>query len=762
MADSTTAVEIFKALDQDYALTGLRKLFGCMVDQLWKSSGSCSDTSNVLIQGLAWFNGGVLILAGIVACYLLYSMVADTANDGEAFGRSTDTRYTLLRTGIGATLFLPISNGLSLVQLLVIQLAIWSSGFGDTLWSKIAATNLTGMYSTPDLSTLRAPDFVVRKAVADALRARTYGYVCRYALQNAAKTLSGSTQPITPKTRDVEDVANTSTKTTVSYFEANSYYRSSTSLCGSISYTVSLPYSLQLSGADQTYSNLLFNLTQNAATAALTSAWTKIDTAANSIAVKITGGENPESAAQRNSEDIRNLITQGVTDATQQLISTLSSNITSQTSELNNARTQYLDLSKQNGWITSVLWQRSMASIYAKLMSIINSAQITSTLPADPGTYLPWLSSYREGYQQAVDQFRRDIDYVTSFEALFTSLGQAPAASLATETITGQSNEDKQVGSLIRSIYISLLGIIAQPEATTWKDPYLELQQIGTALGPAVAWTGTGAAASGVASFVPGTVGNLANTAASVLLAITITLFIIAFIVGGLLPLMPVLYFIAAATSWFLVVVEAMIAMPIWLVTKFFPARSPSLVGESRRGYVFALGLLLRPALIVIGLIASIVMARVGLDLINLMFRGILAMMVPEGTLATAVIGLGALAAYAMALFSLITFSSSLITTLPETVIGWIDATITSSAASDLGRSFAAAASQPPSIGRLEPRNAKPYNNRVSGLRGAPALTSGGVPGLGSSARPLSISGPASPRLASGSSSPKTPPLPPR
>ena len=71
MADSPTAVEIFKPLDQDYALTGLRKLFGCMVDQLWKSAGTCSDTSNVLVQGLAWFNGGVLILAGIVACYLL-------------------------------------------------------------------------------------------------------------------------------------------------------------------------------------------------------------------------------------------------------------------------------------------------------------------------------------------------------------------------------------------------------------------------------------------------------------------------------------------------------------------------------------------------------------------------------------------------------------------------------------------------------------------------------------------------------------------
>ena len=118
------------------------------------------------------------------------------------------------------------------------------------------------------------------------------------------------------------------------------------------------------------------------------------------------------------------------------------------------------------------------------------------------------------------------------------------------------------------------------------------------------------------------------------LLATTITLFVIAFVIGGMLPLLPVLYFLAAAIGWFLIVVEAMIAMPIWLITKFFPARAPTLVGDSRRGYVFVLGLLVRPALIVIGLVASIVMARVGLDLINMVFRGILVMMVPDGGLA--------------------------------------------------------------------------------------------------------------------------------
>ena len=787
MADSTTAVEIFKPLDQDYALTGLRKLFGCMVDQLWKAAGACSDSSNVLVQGLAWFNGGVLILAGIVACYLLYSLVADTANDGEAFGRSTDTRYTLLRTGIGAALFLPIQNGLSLVQLLVIQAAIWSSGFGDTLWTKIAGTNLTGMYSTPDLSTLRPPDFTMRKTVADALRARTYGYVCKYSLENASKILSGGT------TKTINSDSST-TQTAAGWFQngaqvtrqffrdTTGYYRSSTSLCGSVSYTASLPMTLSGSGvgqsADQSYAQILYNLTQTAATTAMSAAWSKIDSAANSIAIKVTGGNNPDAAAQRNSEDIRAAIAQAVDDATQTLTSSLTSQIASTNSTLDQAKTQYLDLSRQNGWITAVLWQRSMASIYAKLTSIVNSAQLNSTLPANPADYLPLFSSWREGYNAAVDQARRDMDFIVTFDTYFTTLGQATAPALATETVGSQSNEAQQVADLVNQVYRAVLTTIAQPESTTWRDPYLEIQKVGSALGPWVMGLGATTAATGVTSaLVPGGVGSLASVATTMLLAVTITLFVIAFVIGGLLPLLPVLYFLAAAIGWFLIVVEAMIAMPIWLITKFFPARSPSLVGDSRRGYVFLLGLLIRPALIVIGLIASIVMARVGLDLINMVFRGILVMMVPDGGYGSIFAALAGLVAYTLALVSLVGFSSSLITLLPETVLGWIDATLMSGATQDLGRSLAGEASQRPGIGRMEPRNTIPTRGphqpgAAPQLSSSSALGSAGLsrpsggtglPGLPAGfARPLSLAGPATPRAIGGSSSPRALPPPPR
>ena len=269
------------------------------------------------------------------------------------------------------------------------------------------------------------------------------------------------------------------------------YYRSSTSLCGSVSYTASLPMTLPGGGvgqsADQSYAQILYNLTQTAATTALTSAWTKIDTAANNIAVKVTGGNNPDSAAQRNSEDIRAAIAQAVDDATQTLTSSLTSQIASTSSTLDQAKTQYLDLSKQNGWITAVLWQRSMASIYAKLTSIVNSAQLNSTPPANPADYLPLFSSWREGYNAAVDQSKRDMDYIATFDTYFTSLGQATAPALATETVGSQSNEAQQIADLVNQVISRGADHHRRsPRQPHGSDPYLEIQKIGSVLGPFV------------------------------------------------------------------------------------------------------------------------------------------------------------------------------------------------------------------------------------------------------------------------------------
>ena len=237
-----------------------------------------------------------------------------------------------------------------------------------------------------------------------------------------------------------------------------------------------------------------------------------------------------------------------------------------------------------------MLWQRSMASIYAKLTSIVNSAQLNSTLPANPADYLPLFSSWREGYNAAVDQSRRDMDYIVTFDTYFTSLGQATAPALATETVGSQSNEAQQVADLVnqvisRGAHHHRAARGNHMARSLPRNP--EDRQCARTMGNGGRATN---GCHGAAKRLRSGQGreSLASIATTVLLATTITLFVIAFVIGGMLPLLPVLYFIAAAIGWFLVVVEAMIAMPIWLITKFFPARAPSLVGDSRRGYVFA------------------------------------------------------------------------------------------------------------------------------------------------------------------------------
>ena len=189
-AQSTNAREMFKPVDNDLALGNLRKLVGCVVDGVWKS-GVCTD-DRPLTAALAYFNVGCLIVATILACHLLYSLVADTANDGQVFGRSTDTKWTLLRVMAGAILALPVKAGLSLIQILVIQVAVWGSGFGDNLWSRVASTQLNGMYGAIPAPQPLKGDFVLRGKIAKALQVRIYGYVCKAALEDYAMTLTGT------------------------------------------------------------------------------------------------------------------------------------------------------------------------------------------------------------------------------------------------------------------------------------------------------------------------------------------------------------------------------------------------------------------------------------------------------------------------------------------------------------------------------------------------------------------------------------------
>ncbi len=672
----TTGKEIFTPVQNDLALVNLRKLLGCVVDGVW-TAATCTD-DRPLTVALGYFNVGCLIVATILACYLLYSLVADTANDGEAFGRGSSAKYTLLRVVTGAILSLPIKSGLSLVQILVVQIAVWGSGFGDTLWTRVAGTQLTGMYGTLFQPSPQSGDFVLRGKLADILLGRLYGHVCAQALQQYATNVSGNTNAASVRSKTTDDSGflgmSSSKSTTYHFADANGYFRKSNNLCGAVVYEYAKLSTNLTNSNDRSTIQLLLDLAEQQSQRSFQAAINSLDGAASGIASIITSGS-------RDDEAIQARIKQAITSA----YNTANSSLTgSNNAQLDQALRNYLTNATDNGWLSAALWQRSMSLVQVKLLvaSAGMSGSIRVVPPANINTYIPYFG--HSAYAPLAAEAQRNLSYVASFGGYIANQGSGSVAGVTSDNPTAQADPPNLFAKGLAAIYSGILSLISQPESTTWKDPVLEVQ----AIGQTIANFGVGATAAGVGFDMldwalgkfkisdDGALRSGIQGFAGFTYFLALILFAAAFMLIGLVPFVVIVHFLMSTFNWFLVVAEAMIAVPIWLLTKFMPARSDNFVGNSGQGYMFFLGILLRPPLIVIGLLVSLLLMRVGIDITNIFFRGALAMLSPDGTIAYAMVGTAGLFVYAVVLFSIVTLSAGQISALPETVLSWIGAQI--------------------------------------------------------------------------------------
>ena len=85
------------------------------------------------------------------------------------------------------------------------------------------------------------------------------------------------------------------------------------------------------------------------------------------------------------------------------------------------------------------------------------------------------------------------------------------------------------------------------------------------------------------------------------------------------LPNMPFIIWIGCIAGWVLLVIEAIIAAPLWAIMHLHP-NGDDLTGRGGNGYSLVLSLLLRPVLMVFGMEAAIVISSVIGELINKTF----------------------------------------------------------------------------------------------------------------------------------------------
>jgi len=114
----------------------LRAIFGPVIDQLLAGAdpNAIGASTNVLATMLAYFNSGVLAVAAIIVSYTTVIGTLNTANDGEAMGKNWSSVWTPIRMVGGGSLLLTTSSGYSVIQMIVLSLALWSIGFANTIY----------------------------------------------------------------------------------------------------------------------------------------------------------------------------------------------------------------------------------------------------------------------------------------------------------------------------------------------------------------------------------------------------------------------------------------------------------------------------------------------------------------------------------------------------------------------------------------------------------------------------------------------------
>ncbi|MAE51199.1 MAG: hypothetical protein CMH27_05265 [Micavibrio sp.] len=112
----------------------------------------------------------------------------------------------------------------------------------------------------------------------------------------------------------------------------------------------------------------------------------------------------------------------------------------------------------------------------------------------------------------------------------------------------------------------------------------------------------------------------LLKTASSFLVTVATVAIMIGLMLGYILPLMPFIYFFFAISGWIKSIFEAMVAMPIWALAHI-RIDGEGVVGPgATNGYFLLFEIFLRPILILIGMLASIMIFSAMVQVLNQIF----------------------------------------------------------------------------------------------------------------------------------------------
>ena len=600
-----------------------------LIGQGWDAWGQGlggSSAAELMLQLFSAFNLVALAVVSALFLWVLAIAVAGTAHEGTPFGKKFSSLWMPVRFVGAMGALAPIFKGLSFFQVAILACMGFSINLGNFVWS----LGTDYFVEHGGQITVQAPDQNVTH----------YSAIANGSLESL------TLQYYLNERRGMDVSPGGSWKYSVNWFSSGGEYRFS------------------FNGNTGT----IIVECVNESDALCRGKVNAVGTAVSSLSSVASQLANPETSAA----DIDPL---ALHNAANGINATILSSLQSyaQQGQLKNKLQDFQDISKQYGWFIAGSSYWSISWINQEVREAMYSGI----------SYAP--KEYSDSELLAMTHGLQDYDAVRERVANYIKTAYASRRGISDTTadpaVTDEGRAFGEIGNWIRATLNKLVAANILPiavEKLSSQDPIMAVSNvgdylIGSAWGLAAA-LGAVDVAHSLGKEIPligKAIPNLDKYISFALFAVFLPLLLYGLALAYYLPAIPFIRWIAALAGWVILIVESLVAAPLWLCAHALPEGDGAAGQHGKRGYLLLLAIIIRPPLMVAGFFCAVILMNVLGRLIGAGFEMFIA-----GTSQSKIIGITGTFSMLVILGIVVIMMAnkffSLIHYLPEHVTNWI------------------------------------------------------------------------------------------
>jgi conjugal transfer/type IV secretion protein DotA/TraY len=587
----------------DWAAQVIRSIFPIPGGTPGTSTG---NEAAVIQQMVGQFTGFVAAIACAFVVYTVIINIHRAAETSQILGNNQSWMF-VVRVGFAGIMMFPLGGGFSAGQALVMQGAMLGVGMAKALYTN--AINAIG----PDAIVIAQPMVPGTEQIVAGL---IDNELCMDLINLASNTVNGPNGPLVPIPQPVPVNNNYNGGGTTFRYNLSTGNGWGNPACGTV--TILQPQQNPTTVAGITVdmaavqnavlTNVLTGSIRNQVATIAQNLWQQ-KTAASLTPLQdvFTGAVNS--------------YTQGLTIAATSTQSQINAALKANAQQ---ARNGNLDLLQNQlpqstlGWTAAGAYYLEIARLNAATLSLLNARPVTTSPtydgigPALSYDLAPLVAAHKD-FMTTMKTIVKTTDGTTTPSGLPNTLASAK------EDTTDAGVLDRVLKSMNTDTLLHTITDYLLPTTEVWADPFGGLMKLGqslmnwslAALGAATllasAVTSTGAALFEVLTFQWGAAAaTVAGHAIMNFLGVPLFTGLLAILVPGItiayvLPMIPWVIWMAGVAGWIILVCEAMIAVPLWMLAHM-TVGGDGLHGRATEGWSLLFNVVFRPTLMVIGL----------------------------------------------------------------------------------------------------------------------------------------------------------------